>query len=369
MTVSTYPATDTKEQDLLDYFGDGSLGDVSIVGTVVLTSDVQYRNLVVPPSAVLVTNGWFVRASVSITVEVGGIIHADGTDGFPGYDNSNGTGFGAGGGQGGGVVALYTPTLAMNGVVRANGGNGGESTTNYPSGTVRNGGGIVDNGGGGGGAGNTYASNGGTASGGIGRTNGGPGKAGNDAYGNRARGGGPGGHGFTPEYAIYEQTSIGGGGLGRAGTPFPSGLVPEYFAGGSGGFGGTGQGYRAPGGTTWGRGGTAMTSIPYQRVTVADTETWQSFRAINVPYFFKGRPGPRPATYGGGGGGGGSGYYHNSGGGGGGGLIITCSKVRSGAGTYQVNPGVAGNVSSSIGGYPGPSVAASGNVFHFKYRD
>ncbi len=368
MTISMYPPADTTEQDLLDYFGDGSLGDVSIVGTVVLTSDVQYRNLVVPPSAVLVTNGWFVRASQSITVEVGGIIHADGTNGYPGWDNNNGTGYGGGGGQGGGVVALYTPTLVMQGTVRANGGNGGESTTTTPSGTVRNGGGLVDNGGGGGGAGNTNGTNGGTATAGVGRTNGGPGKAGQDFYGYRARGGGPGGHGFVANH-VYEVISVGGGGVGVAGLPYPPAQVPEYFAGGSGGLGGSGQGYFAAGGTTWGRGGTHLAEVPPAKVTTADIETWQSFRSINVPYFYKGRPGARPATYGGGGGGGGSGYYQNPGGAGGGGLIITCTKSRSGAGTYQVNPGVAGAVSSSIGGYPGPSVAAAGNVFHFTYRD
>jgi hypothetical protein len=64
------------------FFGDGSDGDVTIVGTVTLARDMNYRNLTVPSGATLITNGYRILATG--VVRNAGTIHCDGGAGGDG---------------------------------------------------------------------------------------------------------------------------------------------------------------------------------------------------------------------------------------------------------------------------------------------
>jgi hypothetical protein len=365
MALLQYPLQHSADE-YADYFGDGSLGNVTISTTVTLTADAHYATLTVANGGVLVANGWFIRATVAVIVDAGGVIHADGQAGYDGVNSGSGIGIGAGGGQGGGIVAIYAPSLVNNGTIRANGGDGGDH--NYGGsvvGTTGQGGGTVDNGGGGGGAGGwLYAAYGNAAlrSGGIGRTNGGGGvimsQTGTFPY---CAGGGPGGDGGvcldTLDPVAVASCS---GGPGVGGPPGPSILGRVvYLAGGSGGVGYN----NSPGGVTWGR----WHALPYQ----ASMMRGQSFRGINVPMVPKGRIGAKPFLFGGGGGGGGYTYNSSPGGGGGGGLILTVTKTRGGVGAYQVNGGSRGtsNAWSEPNFWPLIGPGDTGNIFHFTWRD
>jgi hypothetical protein len=331
-----YPAS-ISEADEPDY-GTGALGDVTISTTVTLTAAANYRLLTITGTGVLVANGWPIHATVGIVVDAGGVIHANGAAG-----GANA------GGQGGGIVAIFTPTLINNGTIRANGGAGGNRNA-----TGGNGGGTVDNGGGGGGAGNL--------TGGIGRTNGGAGVL---ATGSAFYGGGGGGAGGDGETPLSGGTPATGGNSGERGVgesnyawgiginPLWSSANALHLAGGAGGNGGqvntSGQA-NGGGGATWGLGGRS------HRSAGSFPDYWATM--VEVPVF------RYPlALFGGGGGGGANGYQTAAGGGGGGGLILTVTKARSGSGIYQVNGGAAGTGEGSIT-YPAQA-GRSGLIVHF----
>ncbi len=314
----------------IDY-GDASLGDVEISGTVTLVAPAFYRNLIVPLGATLVANGHPIYATESITI--GGVIHADGAVGGI-----------CAGGQGGGYVALFTRVLVNSGTVRANGGNGGAYSLTPNNGG--NGGGTVDNGGGGGGAG--YG-----VSGGVGRTRGGTGSTNGNYIIHGGGGGGAGGAGGTSRDNITPNAGGGSGGQAfrqnsRVGAEYWASESSEsgpwtsarcHLAGGAGGAGGsyyasqTLHGSGGGGGATWGKGGS------WNSPAGSFPEVWARLGYLpdfNYPF----------ALFGGGGGGAGSQSQNQAGGGGGGGLIVTVTRSRSGAGVYQVDGGAAGSAPS-----------------------
>jgi hypothetical protein len=107
-------------------FGDGSLGDVTISGTVTLDpgSIYQYKNLTIPQGQVLIPHKAIVMVKETLTVS--GLVSASGKGAGGGRngaynfdrnagDGDNGNGF-AGAGGGGGKYSSYTP------------GNGGSTT-------------------------------------------------------------------------------------------------------------------------------------------------------------------------------------------------------------------------------------------------
>ncbi len=71
-------------------YGNGSDGDRTISGTVILTRHMEYRDLVVSSTGRLDTRGYTVRACRDFTVQSGGIVH----------DGASGGGGGAGGARG-----------------------------------------------------------------------------------------------------------------------------------------------------------------------------------------------------------------------------------------------------------------------------
>ena len=73
-------------------FGDGSDGDVNIVGNVLLTRSMSYNLLVVTNASILYSMGFKVRAKIKLTVDAGGFISAAGQPGVPGAAGSGGPG-------------------------------------------------------------------------------------------------------------------------------------------------------------------------------------------------------------------------------------------------------------------------------------
>jgi len=62
-------------------FGDGSLGDASISGTLTLTSERSYKNLQVLNGGVINTAGHILRVKGTLTINSGGYIRCNGEDG------------------------------------------------------------------------------------------------------------------------------------------------------------------------------------------------------------------------------------------------------------------------------------------------
>lgn len=107
------------------WYGPGVDGPQTLpVGTTTLTMDTYYESLVVPAGAVLEPAGYRVFARDYIVVEPGGIIRANGGTGGDG-----GAVTGTGGSGGGGTAS----TLLRSG---ANGGNGGLSTNGGAGGNI-----------------------------------------------------------------------------------------------------------------------------------------------------------------------------------------------------------------------------------------
>jgi len=142
-------------------FGNGSDGDSVIAGSLSLTSNMNFNNLVVPVLTEIVTNGFEVRVNGTLRVfgeirsgfvgnggtggsgGTGGFGHSDhvpptnGQPGTPGAIGAGGTGDGgngAGGGGGGGGAWDYLRNKAQkggNGGAGGNGGNGAWALTIY----------------------------------------------------------------------------------------------------------------------------------------------------------------------------------------------------------------------------------------------
>jgi len=66
-------------------FGDGSLGDASISGTLTLTSERSYKNLQVLSGGIINTAGHILRVKGTLTINSGGYIRCNGEDGTDGY--------------------------------------------------------------------------------------------------------------------------------------------------------------------------------------------------------------------------------------------------------------------------------------------
>lgn len=199
-------------------------------GATAYIDDVQFT----PPS--IHTMAYPIFARDSITVEEGAHIDASGASGHNGKSNNttNFHGSGAGGGQGGGVVALLAPviTIEAGAGVRAIGGHGGDVVAaNFGAVALAGGagGGGYANGGGGGGGG-AGSSLGTTGSGGSGGTGGADGNAGTDGS-VTSRGG-------IIVMAMPELVdAVGGGGGGGGGSLAPIGSTSYGGPGGGGGGG------------------------------------------------------------------------------------------------------------------------------------
>ncbi|MDQ0316399.1 hypothetical protein [Amorphus orientalis] len=114
-------------------FGDGHDGEATISGSVTLTEDKYYTNLIVEAGAVLNTGGY--RIYVSGTLTNNGTIRNNGGPGGVGGDAPSSTTGGAGGSGGGGAAG---GTLAA-GSDGGDGGNGGGTATSVNGGAGDNG--------------------------------------------------------------------------------------------------------------------------------------------------------------------------------------------------------------------------------------
>lgn len=121
------------------FFGDGTLGTHTVVGTQTLNADTFYTHLTVPLGTTLVTNGF--RLFVSEVLIVDGHIHNDAVGTTPGAGGSlpAGGAAGAGGNVGSGFVGFpgtgTPPGISGFGGVGGGGGHGGASTTPNAPGT------------------------------------------------------------------------------------------------------------------------------------------------------------------------------------------------------------------------------------------
>jgi hypothetical protein len=100
-------------------FGDGSDGTVTLgAGTTTLTRDMYYADLTVPNGSTLATAGFRLFVAGTLTVMVGGVIHADGAPAS-----------GATGGAGAPVGSLGGGTAGANGVTDTAPGSAGTAGT------------------------------------------------------------------------------------------------------------------------------------------------------------------------------------------------------------------------------------------------
>jgi len=125
-------------------FGNGSDGDVTLNSSTTLTRDMFYNNLTVSNDVVLKTNNY--RIFVRDTLTNNGIIDNSGADGTTGGATTTAAGNGSlrgggyggktnddnpssgSGGAGGGVIFIAARIIDnANGIIRANGGDGGDS--------------------------------------------------------------------------------------------------------------------------------------------------------------------------------------------------------------------------------------------------
>lgn len=125
-------------------FGDASSGDATITGTTTLTSDAYYRNLTVSSTGVLVARGVRIFVDDKLTIQAGGVIHADGNNGLNATSNvgatggasvttifiggSNAGGTGGKGSTGAGVQAARVTNVANCGGTAGAGGAGGKGS-------------------------------------------------------------------------------------------------------------------------------------------------------------------------------------------------------------------------------------------------
>lgn len=130
------------DQTLVQYFGDGSDGNVTVSGSVTLLRDMAYNNLTVSTGAAINPNGFIVRVkgTLDITAAPAGWIVRNGnvgsaasgqTAGQPGTILLNGTlpslaaGLVGGAGGAGGISAAGGNSAANNAGTRIQGGRGG----------------------------------------------------------------------------------------------------------------------------------------------------------------------------------------------------------------------------------------------------
>lgn len=340
----------------IEWFGDGNDGDVSIgSGTTNLSSEVQYRNLTISGTAVLVTQAYRVCVSSILTLTSAGtqaILHMSGngggSGGAPGGSGNpgsfittdrwlgmGGTGLigGTGGSSGGGNVA--TPTAAMQGSMGGQGGAGGAGG----SGSSGAGGASVA----GGVRFGTFnvhllqrdALGGGNVSGGalcqtLRGGSGGAGGSGGGGDGTTAGGGGGGGGGAVPIWISARVISRGGS--------TSQGSINAV--GGFGGAGGTPAAGNRGGGGGAGGGGGGWVYLIYESL-VGSTAT----NMIDVSGGASGAGGTRTGT----------GVSGNGGTGGGAGRVTL---IDLGAGTITESIGAAGSAGGAgSGGTPGTAGA------------
>lgn len=125
-TVNVTTASNMTTQNLYGavVYGNGYDGAATIAGTVTLTRDMQYTTLTVNAGAILITAGFRVCCSVSLTNN--GTIHNDGANGSGSIGGAGGIGGSLGAGGRGGNTPTYSglapPTADLYG---GNGGGGG----------------------------------------------------------------------------------------------------------------------------------------------------------------------------------------------------------------------------------------------------
>lgn len=115
-------------------FGDGSDGDVSISGTVILTRDMYYHNLTISSASVLNTNGWrvFVSGILDMTATPSsGHINNKGIDATLQPAAAGGAGNSVGGGSDGIIGAAITSVQGGVSTATDAGGQGGLSGTSF----------------------------------------------------------------------------------------------------------------------------------------------------------------------------------------------------------------------------------------------
>lgn len=132
-------------------FGNGSSGVVTITGTTTLTTDAYYSNLTINSGGILITRGVRVFVNGLLTVNAGGIVHADGTNGASSSS------------QTGGISGSGIPTVFIGGSASSGGGATGVAGVGVQAGGITNSGNCGGNAGNGG-AGGSGASGAGGAS-------------------------------------------------------------------------------------------------------------------------------------------------------------------------------------------------------------
>jgi hypothetical protein len=262
------------------YFGDGSDGDASIVGTFLAGRELHYNNLTIPAGTIFKPNGYRIFVLGTLTIDVGGSFNDDGRPsisnagatalGARNYLSANGlnggnafalTATGFGNGTAGGVATntslnnlgqLTSGGRGGNVTLRANtGGLGGVSTTTNPSqkwnGRAQfdarfSGGGFNGGSGGGGGAINVTAYTSGTFISGGGGSGGGIVYIAAKSIINQGKISSEGGNGFDGSLAVGSAECAGGGGggggcVGIVTTSSAGSLGVVSVAGGGGGTG------------------------------------------------------------------------------------------------------------------------------------
>lgn len=126
-----------------NFFGDGSDGDVTISGNTTLTRDMFYNNLTINTGITLTTANYriFVKDTLTNNNATTGIVNngnnasgvtagvavANGSligGGAGGAGGTNSTSYGGGGGSAAGTVWIFAKTIAVQGGIKAIGGNG-----------------------------------------------------------------------------------------------------------------------------------------------------------------------------------------------------------------------------------------------------
>lgn len=122
-------------------YGNGADGNVTINSNTTLTSDMNYNNLTINPTFTLTTAGY--RVFVAGTLTNNGTIDNSGANAVTNTGGAGGlagtmlggsagaasTAQGGGGGGGGGIVVVFAKNVAVQGTIRAIGGNGAAAQT------------------------------------------------------------------------------------------------------------------------------------------------------------------------------------------------------------------------------------------------
>jgi hypothetical protein len=322
------PSFIADDPSLTYLYGNGKHGDATITGTVTLTQNMYYRNLVVQNGAIVNTGGYAIYANLSITNA--GTIRNNGTVGTVGGDGGPTSSDGGPAGPGGAGASGGYFSAGKNG---SNGGAGAACPSGNGNGTAGTAGvaqspSAV-------GADGARGGTGGTSTGGTGGAGGTYGTASTTLENVLAS--------YLPNYPVTSGSEFSIiSGIGVVGTSTGKTLSPSAGSGGGGGGGcATGQ-YGGGGGGAGGSGGVVFLAAPQ----IVNTGTISANGAN--------------------GGAGGSGFAGGGGGGAGsGGIVAMIYRVLSDTGTTQASGGTGGAAGSGASPQAGTNGNA-GKVFKLK---